>query len=37
MRWGINAVILVNNNGSQNQETKIFDDAYGGEQRGKSA
>ncbi|MCY4382336.1 MAG: thiamine pyrophosphate-binding protein [Nitrospinae bacterium] len=36
VRWGINAVILVNNNGSQNQETKIFDDAYGGEQRGKA-
>ena len=36
VRWGINAVILVNNNGSQNQETKIFDDAYGGAQRGKA-
>ena len=36
MRWGINAVILVNNNGSQNQETKIFNDAYGGEQHGKA-
>ena len=36
VRWGINAVILVNNNGSQNQETKIFDDAYGGEQRGRA-
>ena len=35
VRWGINAVILVNNNGSQNQETKIFKDAYGGEQHGK--
>ena len=37
VRWGINAVILVNNNGSQNQETKIFDDAYGGEQHGQGA
>ncbi len=36
VRWGINAVILVNNNGSQNQETKIFDDAYGGEQHGRA-
>ena len=32
VRWGINAVIMVNNNGSQNQETKIFDGAYGGKQ-----
>lgn len=36
VRWGIHAVILVNNNGSQNQETKIFDDAYGGKQHGKA-
>ena len=35
VRWGINAVILVNNNGSQNQETKIFDDAYGGRSAAK--
>lgn len=32
VRWGIHAVIIVNNNGSQNQETKIFDNAYGGQQ-----
>ena len=32
VRWGINTIIMVNNNGSQNQETKIFDEAYGGKQ-----
>ncbi|MFQ5895635.1 MAG: thiamine pyrophosphate-binding protein, partial [Nitrospinota bacterium] len=36
VRYGINAVILVNNNGSQNQETKIFDRAYGGKQYGRA-
>lgn len=36
VRWGINAVILVNNNHSQNQETKIFDSAYGGKQHGRA-
>jgi acetolactate synthase I/II/III large subunit len=33
-RFGINAVILVNNNHSLNQETRLFNDAYGGQQRG---
>ena len=36
VRWGIHVVVIVNNNGSQNQETKIFDDAYGGKQRGRA-
>ncbi len=35
-RWKINAIILVNNNNSQNQETKIFDEAYGGKQYGRA-
>lgn len=33
-RFGINAVIVVNNNDSLNQETHIFDEAYHGQQRG---
>ena len=32
VRYGINTVILVNNNHSLNQETHIFADAYGGRQ-----
>jgi acetolactate synthase I/II/III large subunit len=35
-RFGINAVILVNNNHSLNQETRLFDAAYGGQQRGRA-
>ena len=35
-RFGINAVILVNNNRSLNQETRLFDEAYGGQQRGRA-
>ena len=35
-RFGINAVILVNNNHSLNQETRLFDEAYGGQQRGRA-
>ena len=35
-RFGINAVIVVNNNASLNQETHLFDDAYGGQQRGRA-
>jgi acetolactate synthase-1/2/3 large subunit len=35
-RFGINAVILVNNNHSLNQETRLFNDAYGGQQRGRA-
>ncbi|HEY7490063.1 MAG TPA: thiamine pyrophosphate-binding protein [Candidatus Tectomicrobia bacterium] len=35
-RFGINAVILVNNNQSLNQETRLFDAAYGGQQRGRA-
>jgi acetolactate synthase-1/2/3 large subunit len=36
VRYGINAVIVVNDNRSLNQETRLFDAAYGGQQRGKS-
>ncbi len=36
VRWRMHVVVIVNNNGSQNQETKIFDDAYGGKQHGKA-
>src|SRR4051812_2484267 len=32
VRWGINAVIVVNNNGGGNQSKPGFDRAYGGEQ-----
>jgi acetolactate synthase I/II/III large subunit len=35
-RFGISAVILVNNNQSLNQETRLFDAAYGGQQRGRA-
>jgi acetolactate synthase I/II/III large subunit len=35
-RFGINAVIVVNDNRSLNQEIRLFDAAYGGQQRGKS-
>lgn len=35
-RFGINAVILVNNNHSLNQEIRLFDAAYGGQQRGRA-
>ncbi len=36
VRWKMGVVVIVNNNGSQNQETKIFDDAYGGKQHGRA-
>jgi acetolactate synthase-1/2/3 large subunit len=36
VRFGINAVIVVNDNRSLNQETKLFDSAYGGQQRGRA-
>jgi acetolactate synthase-1/2/3 large subunit len=32
VRWKINAVIVVNNNGAGNQSKRGFDRAYGGEQ-----
>ena len=32
VRWGINAVTLVNNNSSGNQSKRGFDRVYGGEQ-----
>ncbi len=32
VRWKINTILMVNNNSSQNQETAIFDKAYGGKQ-----
>ena len=37
VRFGINAVIVVNDNRSLNQETRLFDTAYGGQQRGRAA
>jgi len=36
VRYGINAVIVVNDNRSLNQETRLFDAAYGGKQRGRA-
>src|SRR5262245_14013444 len=36
VRYGINAVIVVNDNRSLNQETRLFDAAYGGQQRGRA-
>jgi acetolactate synthase-1/2/3 large subunit len=36
VRWGINAVTLVNNNSSGNQSKRGFDRAYGGEQTEKA-
>jgi acetolactate synthase-1/2/3 large subunit len=36
VRFGINAVIVVNDNHSLNQEIRLFDAAYGGKQRGKA-
>jgi acetolactate synthase-1/2/3 large subunit len=35
-RFGINAVIVVNNNNSLNQEIPLVDSAYGGQQRGRA-
>jgi acetolactate synthase I/II/III large subunit len=35
-RFGINAVIVVNDNRSLNQEARLFDAAYGGQQRGRA-
>jgi acetolactate synthase-1/2/3 large subunit len=35
-RYNINAVIVVNNNSSLNQEIKLNDAAYGGKQRGRA-
>jgi acetolactate synthase-1/2/3 large subunit len=36
VRFGINTVIVVNDNRSLNQETRLFDAAYGGLQRGRA-
>jgi len=36
VRFGINAVIVVNDNRSLNQEIRLFDAAYGGQQRGRA-
>jgi acetolactate synthase I/II/III large subunit len=36
LRFGINAVMVVNNNFSLNQEKQLMDAAYGGEQRGRA-
>jgi acetolactate synthase-1/2/3 large subunit len=35
-RLGINLIVVVNNNASYNQETPLFDKAYGGTQRGRA-
>lgn len=37
VRWGINAVLLINNNRSLNQEIAIYSDAYGGKLEGQHA
>ena len=34
-RYGINVVVVVNNNSALNQELPLFDAAYGGTQRGR--
>jgi acetolactate synthase-1/2/3 large subunit len=36
VRFGINAVMLVNNNYALNQEKRLFDAAYKGQQRGRA-
>jgi acetolactate synthase I/II/III large subunit len=36
LRFGINAIMVVNNNFALNQEKQLFDAAYGGEQRGRA-
>lgn len=36
VRFGINAVMVVNNNFALNQEKQLMDAAYGGEQRGRA-
>jgi acetolactate synthase I/II/III large subunit len=36
VRWNINAIIVVNNNCSQNQEIRVYSRAYGGQQRANS-
>jgi acetolactate synthase-1/2/3 large subunit len=36
-RYGINAIIVVNNNGALNQEIPLYDAHYGGKQRGNSS
>ena len=36
VRWKINAILVVNNNCAQNQETNIYARAYGGQQRANS-
>ena len=35
VRWNIDAVLLINNNRSLNQEIAIYEDAYGGQLRSK--
>lgn len=36
VRWGINSITVVNNNGGGNQSKRGFDRAYGGEQTAKA-
>jgi acetolactate synthase-1/2/3 large subunit len=35
-RFNVNAIMVVNNNYALNQEKHLFDDAYGGQQRGRA-
>jgi acetolactate synthase-1/2/3 large subunit len=35
-RFGLNLVVVVNNNAALNQEIPLFDKAYGGTQRGRA-
>jgi acetolactate synthase-1/2/3 large subunit len=35
-RYGINVILVVNNNSALNQEIPLFDRAYGGKQRGRA-
>jgi acetolactate synthase I/II/III large subunit len=35
-RFNVNAIMLVNNNYALNQEKHLFDEAYGGQQRGRA-
>jgi acetolactate synthase-1/2/3 large subunit len=35
-RYGLNVIVVVNNNSALNQEIPLFDKAYGGQQRGRA-
>ncbi|HLG72223.1 MAG TPA: thiamine pyrophosphate-binding protein [Chloroflexota bacterium] len=36
VRYGVNVVVVVNNNHAYSQEKRLFDAAYGGQQRGRA-